>query len=52
MTTTRPGSSEDADGGTSEPSGRGSVWFFEGYGRVKVKVSGEATVAVYGQTKA
>jgi hypothetical protein len=46
MTITRPGSSEDAEGETREPSGRGSDACFEGYGRVKVKVSGEGVVEV------
>jgi hypothetical protein len=41
MTTTRPGSEEDADGETREPRGRGSVEFFEGYGSVNVNDSGD-----------
>jgi hypothetical protein len=52
ITTTTPGSSEGADGVTSEPRGRGSAACFEGYGRAKVKVSGDDVVEVYGQTRA
>ena len=43
ITTTSPGSLEDADGETKEPTGRGSVGF-EWDGRVKMKVSGEGDV--------
>jgi hypothetical protein len=52
MTTTRPGSAEDADAETRDPRGRGSVVCFEGYGRAKVNVSGEGIVTAYGQTMA
>lgn len=52
MTMTKPGSSEDAADVTRAPSGRGSEACFDGYGRVKIKVSGEGVVEVYGQTKA
>lgn len=41
MITTRPGSVEEADADTKDPSGRGSDTCFEGYGRAKVKVSGD-----------
>ncbi len=44
MTTTRPGSSEDADGATSEPRGSGSEAWREGCGSAKVNVSGEGRV--------
>jgi hypothetical protein len=46
MTMTRPGSSEEADGVTRDPSGRGSEACFEGYGRVNMNVSGEDVVEV------
>lgn len=52
MTTTSPGSDEDAEAETKHPSGRGSFVDFEGYGRAKVKVSGEGTLIAYGQTSA
>lgn len=52
MTTTRPGSVEEADGDTRQPNGRGSEVCFEGYGRVKVNVSGDWVGFVYGQTMA
>lgn len=52
ITTTRPGSSEDADAETRDPRGRGSDICFEGYGRANVNVSGEGVLAAYGQTTA
>jgi hypothetical protein len=52
ITTTSPGSVEDADGDTRDPRGRGSEACFEGYGRVNVKVSGDGVVDVYGHTMA
>lgn len=52
MTTTSPGSEEDAEGETKQPSGSGSWACFEGYGMAKVKVSGEGTLIAYGQTSA
>jgi len=52
MTTTKPGSVDDADGGTSDARGRGSVGLREGYGREKVNVSGDGVVDVYGHTMA
>lgn len=41
ITTTRPGSDEEADGGVSEPSGKGSLECLEGYGNENTKDSGE-----------
>ena len=52
MTTTSPGSEEDAEAETKHPSGSGSPACFEGYGRAKVKVSGEGILIAYGQTSA
>ena len=46
VNTTKPGSEEDADGETRAPSGRGSVEVLEGYGRVKVKDSGDCAGTV------
>jgi hypothetical protein len=43
MTTTRPGSVEEAEGETRHPTGRGSLGF-DAEGRVKVKVSGDCEV--------
>lgn len=45
MTTTRPGSVDDADGDTKDARGSGSAPL-DGYGREKVKVSGEGVVDV------
>lgn len=50
ITTTRPGSVDEADGETRQPNGRGSDVCFEGYGRVNVNVSGDWDESVYGQT--
>jgi hypothetical protein len=52
MTTTSPGSGEDAEAKTRDPSGRGSEVCFDGYGSANVKVSGEGVFAAYGQTMA
>lgn len=52
ITTTKPGSEEDADWGTRAPNGRRSVECFEGYGRVKVKDSGDGVCVAYGHTTA
>ncbi len=41
MTTTSPGSEEDAEADTRDPSGRGSDACLEGCGRENVKVSGD-----------
>jgi hypothetical protein len=46
MTTTRPGSVEEADGDTKDAMGRGSVVFLDGYGSAKLNVSGEGVVDV------
>jgi hypothetical protein len=46
MTTTNPGSSEEAEAVTKDASGSGSEACFEGYGMVNVKVSGEDVVEV------
>jgi len=43
MTTTSPGSVDDAEGETRHPTGNGSEGF-EADGRVKVKVSGDCDV--------
>lgn len=45
MTTTRPGSVDDADGETKDARGSGSA-LLDGYGRENVKVSGEGVVDV------
>lgn len=45
MTTTRPGSVDEAEGETKDARGSGSV-FLDGYGRAKVNVSGEGVVEV------
>jgi hypothetical protein len=52
ITTTSPGSEEDAEAETRHPSGSGSDACFEWYGRANVKVSGEGMLIVYGQTNA
>lgn len=52
ITTTSPGSAELAGGETNEPSGRRSVSCFDGWGKVKVKVSGVVVLIEYGQTRA
>jgi hypothetical protein len=52
ITTTSPGSEEDAEADTKQPSGRGSFIDLEGYGKAKVKVSGDGMLIVYGQTSA
>ena len=49
-TTTSPGSVDDAEAETRQPSGNGSEMCFEGFGRAKVKVSGEDILTAYGQT--
>lgn len=41
ITTTRPGSDEEADGGVRDPSGKGSLECLEGYGSEKMKDSGD-----------
>jgi hypothetical protein len=46
MTMTRPGSSVEEDGVTREARGSGSEACFDGYGRVKMKVSGDVVVEV------
>lgn len=51
MTTTRPGSTDDAEGDTREPTGSGS-FCFEADGSVNVNVSGDCEVELYGQTMA
>jgi hypothetical protein len=43
ITTTKPGSVDDAEGETRHPTGRASLGFEED-GRVKVKVSGDCEV--------
>lgn len=45
MTTTRPGSEEDADADTRVPIGRGSDVCFDGCGNSKAKVSGDDVLA-------
>lgn len=52
ITTTKPGSSVEFPAETSDPSGKGSLVCFDGYGRAKVKVSGEGVDPAYCQTKA
>jgi hypothetical protein len=52
MTTTSPGSEEEAEAETKHPSGSGSDVCFEGDGSANVKVSGEGMLIVYGQTNA
>jgi hypothetical protein len=44
VTTTIPGSEEDADADTRVPIGRGFEVCFEGRGSSKAKVSGEETL--------
>lgn len=41
MTMTRPGSADEIEAGTSDPSGRNFAFPFWPFGRLKTKVSGE-----------
>lgn len=50
MTTTSPGSVDDAEAATKDPRGRGSDPCFEAYGNSNVNVSGVGTLTAYGQT--
>jgi hypothetical protein len=52
LTTTSPGSEEEAEADTSDPRGKGSEACFEGYGSAKVNVSGEGKLTAYGHTMA
>lgn len=52
MTTTSPGSEDEAEAETRDPRGRGSEPCFEGNGRANVKVSGDCKLTAYGHTMA
>jgi hypothetical protein len=52
MIMTSPGSVDDAEAATKDPSGRGSDSCLEAFGSSNVNVSGEGTLTAYGQTMA